>query len=230
MSSYRPRCATVADVMSTQVVTVNENARFHEVAEILYRHRISAAPVVDDAGAMIGIVSEGDLIPKTARPADALWPRRHERAEQRKARAQRARELMTQPVVSCRPTQTLTTAARRMLDANVKRLPVCDEGGRLVGIVSRHDLLRGFNRTDEEIRRDIVEGVMPYWMGIDPATVDVSVVDGEVLLRGGVERQSDISTLVHLTRVIDGVVSVESDLTAAFDDTHVPRIRERHIA
>ncbi|MBV8301633.1 MAG: BON domain-containing protein, partial [Candidatus Dormibacteraeota bacterium] len=112
---------------------------------------------------------------------------------------------------------------------NVKRLPVLAADGTLIGIVSRRDVLRVFTRADEEIRRDIVEGVLPHWMGLDPRTVDVAVSGGVVLLRGGVERRSDIEVLTHLIAGLDGVVAVTSELRYSMDDVHVRPPVEAHV-
>jgi CBS domain-containing protein len=113
---------------------------------------------------------------------------------------------------------------------DVKRLVVVGEDGTLLGIVSRRDLLGAFTRADEEIRLDIVEGVLPRWLGIDPKPVDVSVAGGIVLLRGGLPRRSDIEILVALVTGLDGVVEVDSQLRYDFDDGHLKAATEAHVS
>jgi len=222
MTATRPRTMTVADVMSSRVITAGESATFHELADLMQRHGISAVPISDAGGKVIGIVSEADLLPKEAPQSKwHLWQRPPERAENAKAHGVTAGDVMTYPVITAYPGEELSAVARRLLDKDVKRLPVMDHSGRLVGIVSRRDVLRAFRREDEDIRLDIVDGVLPRWMGLDPSSVDVSVAGGVVLLRGGVERRSDVSILEHLVAGLDGVVSVSNELRYEFDDSHV---------
>ena len=109
-----------------------------------------------------------------------------------------------------------------MMDRHqVKRLPVVDETDKLVGIVSRSDLLRVFLRNDRAIRGEITTEVLRRTMLIDPATVSVDVADGVVTLRGRLECKSMIPIVERLCRSVDGVVALYSRLTFAFDDTHV---------
>lgn len=218
----RPRRLTVGDVMTREVITTTETATFHEMSELMQRHRIGALPVVDLDGCVIGVVSEVDLMPKEATPpANHLWPRRSELMEQMKAEGIVARDVMSSPVVRASATEKLAIVARRMLDHDIGRLPVVDAEGRLIGIASRRDVLRVFQRDDDDIRRDIVEGVLPQWMGISADTVDVSVAGGMVLLRGGVQRRSEAVTIGHLVVGLDGVVSVDNELGCEIDDSHV---------
>ncbi|MBV8445281.1 MAG: CBS domain-containing protein [Candidatus Dormibacteraeota bacterium] len=216
--------------MSPSVVTVNEGATFHEIAALMRRHQVSALPVVDLRGRVVGIVSEADLMPKEASPvARHLWQRTGSSEERAKTEGVTAVDIMSSPVVSAKVDEPLASVARRLLDHNVKRLPVLAADGTLIGIVSRRDVLRVFTRADEEIRRDIVEGVLPHWMGLDPRTVDVAVSGGVVLLRGGVERRSEIEVLTHLIAGLDGVVAVTSELRYSMDDVHVRPPVEAHV-
>jgi osmotically-inducible protein OsmY len=110
----------------------------------------------------------------------------------------------------------------------LKRLPVVDEGGVLIGIVSRRDLLKAYARTDEDIRRDVVEGVMIRCMFLDPSIVTVGVFDGVVTLTGEVERRSEVEILARLVGGLDGVVGVRSHLSFRYDDSgKVSRIEPR---
>jgi len=143
MTTTRPRQLSIKDVMTTSVVTVSSSATFHEVAELMQRYGISAVPVVDER-AVIGIVSEADLLVKEAPPAGGwkLWAEpRKERLVRVKAADTTAADVMTAPVVTAQPDEPLARGARRMREREVKRLPVVADDGTLVGIVSRRDLL-----------------------------------------------------------------------------------------
>jgi CBS domain-containing protein len=220
---------TVGGVMTTPVITVAETATFHEMSALMTKHSISALPVVDLDGHVIGLVSEGDLLPKEALPPTRhLWPRHPDRAERMKAEGIVARDVMSSPVVTATADETLAVAARRMLDHDVNRLPVLNEPGELVGIISRHDVLRAFERSDEDIRNDVVNGVLRRWMAVDPETVDVSVAGGVVALRGGLDRRSEATTVGHLVAALDGVVAVENELRWTLDDTEAaPPVEKR---
>jgi CBS domain-containing protein len=212
----------VRDVMTTEVVTVEPWTPFREIVTRLAEHRISAAPVLDAEGNMLGVVTEADLLLKHEHPdlelnAPLVWSRRrrHERA---KAAAVVAGELMTAPPVTVPPTATITEAARRMHTAGVKRLPVIDEAGRLAGIVSRADLLKLFTRPDEAIWREIMDDVIVGDFMMDPSRFFIDVVDGRVVLQGRVERSRLIPDLVRAVHAVEGVVGVEDRLTFDVDD------------
>ena len=222
----RPTRLTVADVMTTSVVTAAEAATFHELSALMSHHGVSAIPIGDLDGRIIGIVSETDLLPKAALPASHVWPPHSRRTERAQAQGITAGDVMSAPPVTAGPSERLGVAVRRMLDHHVNQLPVLEPDGRLVGILSRHDALRAFQRDDDEIRLDIVDGVLPHWMGMTPDSVDVSVAGGVVLLRGGLERRSDVKTLGHLINGLDGVVAVDDELKWAVDDSHAQPLAE----
>jgi CBS domain-containing protein len=212
----------VRDVMTTKVETLEPWTPFREIVTRLAEHRISAAPVVDPEGNVLGVVTEADLLLKQERPDPKLdipliWSRRRRR-EREKAAASVARELMTTPPVTVLPTITVTEAARRMHTAGVKRLPVVDEAGRLVGIVSRADLLKVFTRPDEDIRREVLDDVIVGQFSMDPDCFLVHVDDGVVVLEGKAERRSLIPFLVRATHAVEGVVNVEDRLSFDVDD------------
>jgi CBS domain-containing protein len=213
---------TVEDVMTTRVVVVRAEVPFKQIVGLLEKHRISAVPVVDDQGVVVGVVSEADLMAKQRYPhlQDSLGPvaLRH-RAELHKARATTAAGLMSRPPITVRPQATVAQAARLAAKAGVKRLPVVDDAGRPVGIVTRGDLLEVFLRDDEEIRREVAALVRPdVWA--DPLAVDVTVTDGVVRLHGGVRHRSFVPVLARMAEQVDGVVAVECDLAWDVDDTH----------
>ncbi len=211
----------VRDVMTTEVVTAEPSTPFKEIAARLAQHRISAVPVVDADRRVLGIITEADLLLKQEHPdpkADIslIWTRRRRR-ERAKAAAAVAGKLMTAPAATVAPTATVTEAARRMHTAGVKRLPVVDEAGQLVGIVSRADLLKVFTRADEAIRREIMDDVIVGQFAMDPNRFLVHVDDGVVVL-GKAERRSLIPFLVTATRAVEGVVRVENQLSFDVDD------------
>ena len=212
----------VRDVMTTEVVTVEPSTPFKEIAARLARHQISAAPVLDAEGNVLGVVTEADLLLKQEHPnpeADIslVWSKRRRR-EREKAAAVVAGELMTAPAVTVPLTATVTEAARRLRTAGVKRLPVVDEMGRLVGIVSRVDLLKVFMRLDEAIRREIMGDVIVANFMMPPSRFFIHVDDGMVALQGRVERRSLIPFLVRAVHGVEGVVRVEDRLTFDVDD------------
>lgn len=212
----------VKDLMTAQVVTVGPKTSFKELVTRLAEHRVSAMPVVDDAGWVLGVVSEADLLLKEEFPdpdqeIPLFWTRRR-RLDRDKAAASTARDLMTVAVVSISPDATVTEAAQRMHKANVKRLPVLGEGGRLVGIISRSDLLKVFNRPDAAIRREIMDEVIAREFTMDPARFFIHVDDGVVVLQGRVERRSLVPYLVRAVHAVEGVVRVQNRLAWDVDD------------
>jgi CBS domain-containing protein len=125
---------------------------------------------------------------------------------------------MTSPVITIGPDDSLAAAARVMEHNRVKRLPVVDSDGRLVGIVARRDLLRRYLRPDTDISREIVADVIKRRLWIDPIEIQVSVTDGRVTLRGHLERRSTALMAVRLVGGVDGVVVVDNELSYHFDD------------
>lgn len=168
----------VRHVMSHTVVAVAPDASVKHAAQLLDEHHISALPVIDAAGALVGIVSEADLLPVEARPD----PRSQATPLPRSAgtTARRVAEVMSSPVITVSPDDEVSTAARRMIDSDVKRLPVLD-GASLVGIVSRRDLVKVIAREDAEVRVQLYRRLLEA--GIEVAIDDVSVEDGIARLR-----------------------------------------------
>ena len=188
----------------------------------LAEHRVSAVPVVDDDGRVLGVVSEADLLLKEEftdpdQDIPLFWTKRR-RLERGKAAGTTARDLMSVALVSISPDATVAEAARRMHAAGVKRLPVVGEGGRLVGIVSRGDLLKVFNRTDQAIRREIMDDVIVGEFMMDPNRFFIHVDDGVVVLQGRVERHSLLPYLLRAVHGVEGVVRVENRLAYDLDD------------
>jgi CBS domain-containing protein len=205
--------AFVKDVMTAEVVWVEQDTPFAELAASLHQYRVSAFPVLSPAGAVIGVVSESDLLAKLAlgggedgMPGMITGILRQHETE--KARAVTARDLMTSPAATVSPDDTVEHAARLMYTLRVKRLPVTDESGHLAGIISRADVLSVYGRPDveigEEIRRDILLGEAPA----DPGTFDLSVTDGVVTLTGPPRTTRQGHDIVRLVHHVLGVVAV----------------------
>ena len=210
---------TVRDIMTTNVVTVRAGASYKEIAMRLREHRVSAFPVLDEDGTVIGVVSEADLLLKevlSLSEDDALEGARpgilRQRAEE-KARAVTAADLMSRPAVTVAPEDSVEHAARLMYARGVKRVPVTDAAGRLVGIVSRADVLSVFGRGDEEIREQIVAEVIGGEFGADPGRFGVTVADGIVTMTGRPESVSLGRDLLARVRHVQGVVAVRDRFT-----------------
>jgi CBS-domain-containing membrane protein len=214
------RC-TVGDVMTRDVVCGHEDTPYKELVELLATRHVSAVPVVDGRRHVVGVVSEADLLLKQEKPARPVArrlsaPRR--RRARAKAEATVAAQIMSRPAVTIGAEATLPEAARRLHAEGVKRLPVVDVVGRLVGIVSRVDLLTPFLRPDEELRREIVEDVIFGDLCMGPNRFDVDVQQGVVVLQGSCERRSLIPTVVRAVTRVEGVVRVENRLGYDIDD------------
>jgi CBS domain-containing protein len=212
---------TVADVMTQEVVTVDALAPFKEVVRLMQEHKVSALPVLDADGVLLGVVSEGDLILKEdpgLAGSGHLFESRHRTSDRAKAAGKLAHELMTAPVISVSPEAPIGEAARRMHRNEVKRLPVVDADGHLVGIISRADLLRVYLRQDADIAREIREDVVRRTLWIDPDTIRVVVREGIVTIQGQVERRSLLPIVDRLVMSVEGVVAVNDQLSYAADD------------
>lgn len=210
----------VRDVMATDVITVDPTTPFREIVARLTTHRVGSVPVVGARGRVLGVVSEADLL--LTHDHRRRWWHRWASAivrprSGRTAEAKVAGGLMT-PAVSVSPTATVAKAARRMLDASAKRLPVVDETGRLVGSVGRADVLNAFIRPDLAIQLEIMEEVIARDFIMNPHRFRVDVDDGVVVIQGRMERRSLIPLLVRAVEDVDGVVRAECRLTFDVDD------------
>jgi CBS-domain-containing membrane protein len=219
---------TVDDVMTKAVVSVDRAASYRDVVDLLVGHRFSAVPVVDSVNHVVGVVSEADLLRKIEYAGDEeprLFEGRRRRGERRKAFARTVGDLMTSPAVVALNTKSIAAAARLMDRDDVKRLPVTDDLGRLIGIVSRGDLLKTHLRPDDEILADIDSAVLDSYLADDGSTVSVAVVDGVVTLSGKIDRRSSADIVERLSRQVAGVVEVRSSLTYAFDHRDMRGVR-----
>lgn len=214
---------TVKDVMTDGVVSVTEETPYKEIVETLAQNGVSAVPVIDEDRRVIGIVSEADLLHKMEftglEPHVHLLERRQRRVARAKAAGDIARDLMSSPAVTVSSGGSLPAVAKMMDDERVKRLPVVDEQGRLVGIVSRSDLLRMYLRDDASIRAEIREQVLRRTMWIDPETITVAVERGIVTLAGTADRRSTAQIAARLCESVVGVVDVVDEIAYDYDDT-----------
>lgn len=217
---------TIRDMMTTRVVTVHRETGLKEVARLLVDHRISGVPVVDVHGAVIGVLTEADFLPKEQgggavqhrRLAGLFRDSAESRAQRARIVATRADEAMTCPAITIEAHQPVSEAARLMMVHHVNRLPVVEEG-RLVGIVSRADLLRAFIRSDAELEATIRDDVLLHILWLDPSQFDVRVEEGVVRIGGRVERRSTAEIIERTVALVPGIVRAESTIEWSLDDT-----------
>ena len=207
--------AVVRDVMSAHPISVRKTASFKEIAARLREYRVSAFPVLECDGTIIGIVSEADLLAKEAldvgqHGARGLITGIVRRRAVRKAAGVTAGDLMTSPAVTVGADDTVEHAARLMYTRGLKRLPVVDATGRLTGIISRTDVLAVFDRPDEEIRIEITGQVIPRLS--EQSWYVVRVKDGIVTLEGTPETISIGRQVLAQVRHVQGVVAVQDHL------------------
>jgi CBS domain-containing protein len=218
----------VRDVMTREVATVGVDTPYRDIVDILAGRRISAAPVVDTFGRVLGVVSEADLLHKVekvdARSTKHLFEGRRRRRARVKADARCAGDLMTAPAVTTYADTSIAAAARLMEAEQVRRVPVVDDLGRLVGIVTRGDLLRVHLRPDEDIRRDIVEDVLGRILLADDGRVGVEVRDGIAQLTGRLDSRSSVAVALRLAQSVPGVVAVVDELSYDRDDSLVAEL------
>jgi CBS domain-containing protein len=215
----------VVEIMQRAVITVRPEASLREVAALLVEHGISGLPVVDREGVLVGVVSEADFVAKEL----GVPEHRHrvlelflgesgaDQADLAKAEAATACEAMTSPAITVDPDASVRDAARIMTERQINRLPVVS-GGRLIGIVSRADLVRAFVRTDDELRAEILEDVIRRALWLDAQDFEVTVTNGVARLRGTIERHSDVAILKRLVAAVPGIVEVEVEVGWLTDD------------
>ncbi|WJV44721.1 CBS domain-containing protein [Streptomyces flavofungini] len=208
----------VSDLMTHTTIAVGRDASFKEIVELIEQWKISALPVLEGEGRVIGVVSEADLLPKEEfRDAD---PTRYDvlrrLSDMAKAGAVTAGELMSSPAVTVHADATLAEAARIMARRRVKRLPVINDSGLLQGVVSRSDLLKVFLREDEEIAEEIRGSVLT---ALPSSTgVEVRVHQGVVTLAGTLSDTALVPVLARATRAVEGVVDIRIDLSHPVSD------------
>jgi CBS domain-containing protein len=210
----------VSELMTTEVVTTTPTASLKDVARKLVEHDITGMPVCDDAGNVVGVISEGDILYKERGPSERRsgplgwlvdvtpdW-------ELEKTRARTAGEAMSAPAITVTPIESAARAARLMTENGINRLPVVAMNGSLAGIITRTDLVRAFVRPDEEIAAEIRDDVLERILWADPGSIEITVSDGEVDLAGRLQTETEVQVLEKLVAKIPGVVTVRSTVTA----------------
>ncbi|MFC8431866.1 CBS domain-containing protein [Streptomyces sp. NPDC057253] len=199
---------TVSDVMTHTVIAVGRDAPFKEIVELIDQWKVSALPVLEGEGRVIGVVSEADLLPKEEfRDTDE-----GDLAQRAKAEGVTAGELMSTPAVTVHADASLAEAARIMARRRVKRLPVVDGVGILQGVVSRGDLLKVFLRGDEEIAEEIRHSVLSR-LPVTTGALTVTVAEGVVTLHGSLPERTLVPVVARAVRAVEGVVDIRMDLT-----------------
>ncbi|HEX7744097.1 MAG TPA: CBS domain-containing protein [Micromonosporaceae bacterium] len=219
----------VRDIMTADVAVIPEDAPYRRIVEVLAERRVTAVPVVDTERHVLGVVSEADLLHKVEFVGGSqerhLFEGRRERAARNKATGDTARDLMTAPPVTIRPDASVAEAARTMAIERVKRLPVVDEANRLVGVVSRGDLVRIYLRSDDEIREAVTREVLTEVLWIEPGRIDVAAHGGVVTLTGKVDRRTTALIAVRLAAGMPGVVRVVDEIEFDYDDSELAASR-----
>jgi CBS domain-containing protein len=212
------RSVIVEDVMTTSVVTATPETGFQDLVATMAEHHVSGVPVVDGGGRIVGIVSEADLLREGSedrRRTRALdWFLQPARTEDARTRQHDAGAIMTTPVVTVQPHTSIWEAIRKLREAGVKRLPVVDGEGQLLGIVSRVDLLSAFIRTDDEIAEQI-RGIVAKILVTELREVNVGVNAGRVTFTGSIDFVSQRDVLLDVVAHIPGVLQIEDRLEIA---------------
>ena len=215
----------IRKLMTTELITVGPNSSLKEAARRMIESGVSGLVVTDDGGDLVGVITEADFVKAesdrraTKRARLLRWFGRDD-IEEISSTERLVADVMTSDVVTLGPDADHAEVARLMRRAGVKRIPIVEEG-RLVGIVSRSDILRAFARPDADIIAEIVDHVIRQVLWLDPKRVDVRSVEGNVKLAGRLETRGDATLLEDLARRIDGVVSVDSELTWDIDNTKI---------
>jgi CBS domain-containing protein len=211
----------VEDVMSRDVVTVDVSTPLRDVAALLAEKRISGLPVISEDG-VVGVVSEADILAKergeTHQRGGLFGFLLDDRDAELKLEARTAGEAMSAPAITIGPERPVSEAAGTMIDEGVNRLPVVGEEGRLLGIVTRADLVKAFVRSDAELAEEIREDVLLRALWIPPESIAVSVEDGVATLRGHVENRATAEMLPGFVQRVPGVVSVLAEVTWGDDN------------
>jgi CBS domain-containing protein len=212
----------VRDVMTTDVVTAHVDTPLARLIDVMLTFGVSGLPVVDDAGRVVGVVTEADLVARRgqeARPlrllsvVDDVLHARHNRWRQ-KASAMVTGEVMSIPARTIGPSDTVREAAARMVTMAVKRLPVVDDAGRPVGIIAQRDILRLMHRPDRDVDLAVRAALDDLGAGFDVRDVSASTAEGIVTLTGAAPTVGDVEQIVRRIAEIPGVIDIRNELTA----------------
>jgi CBS domain-containing protein len=218
----------VSQLMTPEVITVGRDASLKEAARRMIEAGVSGLVVTDAEGSLQGVITEADFVKtesqrRSGKRARLLrWLNREEPAMPDTERL--VGNVMTSDVITLDVGADHAEAARLMRKAGVKRIPIVDENGRLVGILSRSDILRAFARPDRDIVDEIEEHVMRDVLWIDPRRVSIQCIDGNLVLNGRLETRGDVTLLEALACRVDGVVSMASHLAWDIDNTKLEMV------
>jgi len=223
----------LSEVMTGDPIAVGPETPLKDVAAILIEKGISGVPVIGERLEVLGVVSEADIIAKEAGPDPRdrrliSWLLGGTHVNEERVAARTAAEAMGAPAITVGAGETVAVAARLMLSHGIKRLPVVDEDGALIGIVTRTDLVRAFARSDEEVEREIRETLLET-LWLDEPGLDVRVARGEVRLAGKMHRRSDAELLARLAGRVPGVVDVHTTLRWEWDDGQAAKERPARV-
>ncbi len=198
----------VVDLMTTDVIAVSPDTAIRDAARLMFRNRVSGLPVVDPMDRLQGIITEADFLRLEVAREEASGPS-----------YEKVGQVMTDGVVTVNPETTVYEAAKIMTVQDIKRLPVVDGEERLVGIISRADIVALFTRPDEVIEDEIREDLIRRVLFVDPDELDVEVSNGVVTFVGEIGTRTEARLLEELARRLDGVIRIDSKLTWRIDDT-----------
>lgn len=208
---------TVGDIMTVDPITFPADQSLRAAAEVLLRHGISGAPVVDSAGRVVGVLSERDLLDKAAEPPRGIG--RDDRRARERHNGLLVGDVCTRPARTTAADTSVRQAAEEMASHDVDRLVVLD-GGRHVGILTRTDVLKVLIRAQDELE----EAVREVLGTVDADEVDMVVREGVVTLTGEIELRSNLRVISSRLAAIDGVIDVQADLSWRTDDVLPPTI------
>ena len=212
----------VVDLMASEVISVRKETPLRDAARLMVEKGISGLPVTDEDGALVGVISEGDFLRKEVDRGDVfgrgllgvLFESRDSLAD-----AETVGEVMSDNIFTVSPDASLVEAARTMTSHGVKRLPVVTREGKLVGVISRRDVVAAFTRPDELIDDEIREDILRRLLFLDPALLEITVTGGVVEISGELPTKTDARLLEAMVQRTDGVIRAEFDLTWKHDDT-----------
>lgn len=217
----------IRDLMTPDVIAISPSAPLKEAARRMVEAGISGLAVTDDAGNLVGIITEADFLSTESERSGTSRASRLLRLFTGDAepfsKERRVEDVMTHDLITIGPDADHSEAARIMERTGVKRLPVVD-GGKVRGVVSRADILRAFTRADLEIIEEIEIALLRRTLWVDPERVDVRCEDGNVRLSGRLDTRTDAQLLVELVKRVDGVASVADELSWEVDNTKQHRL------
>lgn len=218
----------VSQLMSPEVITVGADAPLKEAARRMIEAGVSGLVVTQGRCAIQGVITEADFVKteserRAGKRARLLrWFSREEPEVPDTERV--VGDVMTSEVITLDVEADHAEAARLMRKAKIKRVPIVDDKGCLVGILSRSDIMRAFARSDAEIVDEITDHVMREVLWVDPRRVKIRCMDGNLVLEGRLETKSDVTLLEALARRVDGVVSLVSHLQWDIDNTKLEMV------